>query len=335
MSEVCPAKTYEPAADLWLLTAYFNPLGYRSKRRNYETFKDVIVRSGLQLLTIECAIGSDPFTLPPSPSVMQVRARHLMWHKERLLNLAITRLPTRCTKVAWLDCDILFENPQWAVETSKALDHCLVVQPYATAIRLPRGADRYCGTGSVRRGFGAVYTESPQHARQGDRRRHGESGLAWAARREVLARCQLYDACIIGGGDHVMTHAMCGDWVSPCIDRLVGADTAHRRHFAGWAETFWAAVHGQIGWVPGAALHLWHGERSNRRYSLRHRALERFPFDPQTDLRIGETGCWEWASDKPALHRCVIDYFVDRQEDGADGSAPAHADPACDSGGAL
>ena len=335
MSDVCPAQTYEPAADLWLLTAYFNPLGYHSKRRNYEKFEDVIVRSGLQLLTIECAIGSDPFTLPPSPHVMQVRARHLLWQKERLLNLAIAGLPKSCTKVAWLDCDILFENPRWAIDTSEALDHCVLVQPYAVAIRLPRGADRYSDVGRVRRGFGAVYAESPQYARQGDRRRHGETGLAWAARRELLARCQLYDACIIGGGDHVMAHAMCGAWASPCIDRLVGADTAHRTHFVGWAERFGAAVHGQIGWVPGAALHLWHGERSQRRYSSRHRELERFAFDPQTDLQIGDTGCWEWASNKPALHRTVIDYFADRQEDGGDGGVPARAYPTLESGGAL
>jgi hypothetical protein len=333
MSDVSPAQFYAAAPDLQLITAYFNPLGYQSKRRNYEAFKDAIVRSDLQLLTIECAIGSDPFTLPPSPHVMQVRAQHLMWQKERLLNLAIARLPARCTKVVWLDSDVLFENPQWAVETSKALDHCALVQPYATAIRLPQGADCYGDVGIVKRGFAAVYAESPQYARQGDRRRHGESGLAWAARRDVLTRCQLYDACVIGGGDHVMAHAMCGTLMSACIDRLLGAGTAHRAHFVRWAETFCATVQDKIGWVPGAALHLWHGERSNRRYSLRHRELERFAFDPHTDLRIGETGCWEWASDKPEMHRRVVDYFVDRQEDGVDDAARVGSYRAVELGG--
>jgi hypothetical protein len=332
MMDVCPATTYEPVTDLQLITAYFNPLGYRSKRRNYEIFKEALVRSGLPLLTIECAIGNAPLTLPRSADVVHVHARDFMWQKERLLNLVIAQLPRQCTKVAWLDSDVLFENPRWAVEASKALDHCVLVQPFATAIRLPQGSDRYSGVGRVRGSFAAVFTESPQHARRGDRRRHGETGMAWAARRELLDRCQLYDTCIIGGGDHVMAHAMSGTCESPCIDRLVGTDTAHRAHFARWAETYWGTVQGSIGWVPGAALHLWHGERSNRRYSLRHRELERFAFDPHTDLRIGNTGCWEWASDKTAMQRRVIDYFVNRQEDGIDGTAAASTYPACEPG---
>lgn len=316
MSDVCPATTYEPADDLWLVTAYFNPLGYHTRRRNYDRFRDVIARSGLQLLTIECAIGRGAFALPPSADVLRVRARHLLWQKERLLNLAIAQLPARCTKVAWLDCDVLFENPRWAVETSRALDRHVVVQPYTMAVRLSQDADGHRHVERVKRAFASIYSECPQHLGEGNYDQH-ETGLAWAARREALARCQLYDACIVGGGDHVMAHAMCGDWVSPCIDRRLGAHSRHREHFVRWAKNVWACVDGNIGCVPGAVLHLWHGERSNRRYGLRHRELERFGFDPETDVRIGRTGCLEWASRKPALHRWVKEYFRSRQEDGA------------------
>ncbi|HXQ20877.1 MAG TPA: hypothetical protein VN812_04340 [Candidatus Acidoferrales bacterium] len=317
IGDVYPATAYEPADDLWLVTAYFNPLGYHTRRRNYERFRDVIARSGLQLLTIECAIGRGAFALPPSADVLRVRARHLLWQKERLLNLAIAQLPARCTKVAWLDCDVVFENPQWAVETSRALERHWVVQPYTMAVRLPQDADRHRDAERVNRAFASIYPEAPQHLGEGDYDKHGDTGLAWAARREALARCQLYDACIVGGGDHVMAHAMCGDWVSPCIDRLLGAHSTRREHFVRWAKNVWTCVGGNVGCVPGAALHLWHGERSNRRYRLRHGELKRFGFDPETDVRIGRTGCLEWASHKPALHRWVKEYFRSREEDGA------------------
>jgi hypothetical protein len=328
MNAVHPAKRYDAVDDLGLITTYFNPLGYHSKRRNYEAFKDAIVGSGLQLLTVECAFGTAPFVLPRSTGLVQVRARDLMWQKERLLNLAIEYLPRHCTKVAWLDCDVLFENPGWAVETSKTLDRCSLVQPFATAIRLPEGTCQYRSVGELWRGFAATYAESPQYARDGTYAQHGETGFAWAARRDVVADCRLYDACITGGADHAMAHAMCGGCGSHCLDRLLEADTASRQHFVRWAQTFYDHVGGKVGFVPGAALHLWHGERSNRRYAERHKILKDFAFDPESDLRIGAGGCWEWASRKPELHQSVVEYFAGRQEDGSAAAPPTRELPA-------
>ena len=62
-----------------------------------------------------------------------------MWQKERLLNLVFAQLPERCTKVEWLDADVLFESAAWAVDTSRALDAHPVVQPFDTAVRLSGG----------------------------------------------------------------------------------------------------------------------------------------------------------------------------------------------------
>ncbi len=326
VAAVHAAEAYEPADDLWLVTSYFNPAGYRSKARNYESFRDPVVRGGLRLLTIECAFGSDVFSLSPAPDVVQVRARDVMWQKERLLNLAIARLPSRCAKVAWVDCDILFEDPGWAVETSRLLDRYPLVQPFATAIRLARGSRDYRGEGDVWPSFGAVHGTSPERVREGDYDRHGETGFAWAARRDVVAATGLYDACIVGGGDHVIAHAMCGDFSSRCMDRLLGLDSACLKHCFRWGEAFFEKTRGEVGHVPGAALHLWHGDRPDRRYSSRHKELGRLGFDPEVHLRIGDTGCWEWAAEEQAALRAfAADYFAGRNEDGAPKAAASGA----------
>ncbi len=314
---VQPAAVYDAVDDLCIVTSYFNPIGYRSRLENYETFRDRIVASRLPLLTIECAFGDDAFTLPPSPQVIQVRSGAVMWQKERLLNLAISRLPEHCTKVAWVDGDTLFENPRWAVETSRLLDRYPVVQPFATALRLSSGVHAPEANPGATRGFAAAQAADPESLRTGDYHRHGETGLAWAAQRVVLTDCGLYDACIIGGADHVMAHALCGDWDSVCIDRLIGLHTPQLAHLQRWGERIYARVRGELGCVAGAALHLWHGEREGRRYTVRHRELAAFGFDPDQDIRIGTSGCWEWASDKPAMHRWASEYFVGRREDGA------------------
>ncbi|MBI2468786.1 MAG: hypothetical protein HYV62_13395 [Candidatus Rokubacteria bacterium] len=48
----------------------------------------------------------------------------------------------------------------------------------------------------------------------------------------------------------------------------------------------------------------------------RNRDLVRLGFDPATDLRVAAGGAWQWASDKPALHRWAAEYFGSRREDG-------------------
>jgi hypothetical protein len=87
-------------------------------------------------------------------------------------------------------------------------------------------------------------------------------------------------------------------------------------HYLKWAQPFATDVHGQIGYAPGLALHLWHGNPVNRQYDSRNAIFKRYDFDPTSDLRLNAQGLWEWASEKPALHQAVRDYFQARREDG-------------------
>lgn len=312
-----PADRYAPAPDLWLVTCYFNPAGYRTKRINHELFCERIVDAGIPLVTVECSLGDRPFELPEGPGVLRVRGRDVMWQKERLLNIAIEQLPAQCQKIAWLDADILFENPAWAAETSAMLEKTPVVQPFERAVRLPRGTTEHDGTGMAYQGFAAVCARQPHLLMGGDFASHGHTGFAWAARREVFAGLGLYDACIAGSGDHMMAHAFCGDWTSACVDRIIGPANRHRVCFTQWCRAVYPRVRARVGHVPGTALHLWHGEVEDRRYVDRNRELAGFGFDPATDIRIGRDGCWEWASKKPKLHRWAAEYFGHRREDGS------------------
>lgn len=315
MPTVSPASTYTPAAGLWLLTTYFNPDRYRTKRENYDRFRERI-GDRLPLLTVECAFGDDPFELPPSPGVVRVRGRDVMWQKERLLNVALGHLPPSCAKVAWLDADVLFENGDWAAEAARRLDACPVVQLFDRAVRLPRGRLADDGSGEAYAGFAAVAARDPHRLLAGDFAAHGHTGFAWAARREALAGRGFYDACIAGSGDHMMAHAFAGDWTSACADRIIGPANKHRDYFTAWCKDVYRKVRANVGFVPGSVLHLWHGEVRDRRYVDRNRELANFGFDPTRDIRIGASGCWEWDSAKPALHDWARAYFGQRREDG-------------------
>ncbi len=309
-------RRYAPTEDLWVITCYFNPGGYRTKLANYHVFAAALRRSGLRLLTIECAFGAQPFSLAPSPHVLRVSCADVMWQKERLLNLAIAALPDQCAKVALLDCDVLFENNEWAVLTARLLDDYPLVQPFERVFRLPRGHHDYAGEGEHWRGFAAVHRVNPGLLLTGNFALHGHTGFAWAARRELLDRHGLYDACIAGSGDHLIAHAAVGDLGGSCVGRVIRDNPPFLAHFTAWGGPFHAQVGGRIAAVPGALLHLWHGETAHRRYVDRNVELAGFGFDPATDLRLGDSGCWEWSAAKPALRQWAVDYFGQRREDG-------------------
>ncbi|HQR38625.1 MAG TPA: hypothetical protein PLF26_09500 [Blastocatellia bacterium] len=315
VTRVDAAHRYRGADDVCLVTTFFNPAGFRSRKAMYDAFAQRADAGNVRLITIECIFNSSDFELPESTGVLRIRARDAMWQKERLINAALARLPRPCTKVVWIDCDVMFENADWVAETSRLLDRHSLVQPFETAYWLPKGATSYDGEGVVFRGFAASHAANPGVVVAGDFQAHGVPGYAWGARRELLERHGLYDACVIGGGDHLMAHAACGDWSSKCFGWSLGLDSPHHRHFVRWAKAFHSDVRGQMTFVPGGLLHMWHGNWEHRNYTARHKALKSFDFDPAVDVRIGDTGAWEWASDKPEMHAWAATYFENRRED--------------------
>lgn len=351
--QVHPAPSYMPCDELWVVTTYYNPAHFRTKRVNYERFAAPIRAAGIPLVIVECAFGEEPFELEGGPEIIQVCGRDVMWMKERLINLAIARLPSHVTKVAWLDADILFENPAWAVRTAELLDRYPLVQPHDRVGRMARG--RLSFSGRTRRSFACQLQRRSESARLGGAA-HGQPGIAWAARREIIAQHGLYDAAIIDGGDELFAHAAGGGLNVPCVRGITGAYQRRRprpltialnrllripwprrfakwwlartetpptaaaderffAHFLEWARRLSADVQGKIGCVPGTALHLWHGDPVNRQYASRNAILRRNAFDPASDILLNDDEIWEWASDKPALHRDLREYFSARRED--------------------
>jgi hypothetical protein len=337
VGEIAPAERYTACDELWLITTYFNPNHSRLRLKNYHIFSERMKHSGLKLLTLECAFGDDPFELSPSEFVQQVRARDLLWQGARLLNLLISRLPSEAEKVAWIDCDVLFCNPDWAVETSHRLDSYPVVQTFATFGYLPPHRTTLLESECLRPGFGYVW--AALHRGRHNYTLHGHNGFGWACRREILDRCSLYDATICGGADHLMAHAMVGEFDAPCVLNVYTSlpprwmrqlirwlpGTFQRRlrrsrssplltHFRAWADPFYREVKGRVGYTPGIVLHLWHGKLEDRQYATRYQPLLRQGFDPATDLRIDQNGCWEWTGSSASL-RSVAEWFAGLRED--------------------
>lgn len=320
MGDVRAAERYRAPSDLCVAACYYNPTGFRSKRESARRFIKSLQDSGVPFEMVECTFNGS-YDLPIAPNIRRVRARDIIWVKERLLNWVVGSLPAQFTKVAWVDADVLFENPDWAIEAASLLDHHVVVQPFHRAIRLPPSTERFEGIGIAHRGFAAMYAASEAYTAVTGFNRHGHTGFAWAARRNLLASFGLYEHMISGAADHVMAHAFAGHCRTECYKHIFFDDWPLLRHFFAWAGGVAREVRGRMAYVPGAVLHLWHGEMANRNYYNRMRELTMMAFDPTQHL-VPSGPVFNWSEHAPReMRNWAAHYFDRRLEDTMEGAA--------------
>jgi hypothetical protein len=307
--------TYKQATGLWVITTYFNPARYKMRRATYDLFIASLRRSGISCLTIECAFDGAPFELPDSLDVIKVRGA-MMWQKERLLNLAASWLPKKAQYIVWADCDILFENLNWAVETARLLETYPIVQVWEKCTRLEQGNVIGAIPNEVT-SFGAIAPNNRCLLTNGRYDTHGHTGYGWAMRREIFDRVGLYEHAVTGSADHWMAHAIY-DTYGPCVENSVKRDKTQIKHITEWGEKFYALVQGKFVSVPGRIRHLWHGSLENRKYFLRTHDVTNLGYNPYTDI-VAETGQpFTWATNiqKTQLVEYFGTYFRSRREDG-------------------
>ena len=324
------------ASRLWAITSYFNPIGYARRRANYAEFRR---RLTVPLITVELAYDGR-FDLPDDAAEILIRipGKDVIWQKERLLNLALRLLPAHCDRVAWLDCDIVFEDPDWGARSCEALERFQLIQPFERAYERPpdAGSDWRPGTDerAARRtdepaacstapppktSFGYAFSVDPIAATellQSETRIafNCTSGMAWVARRELLEPAGFYDACVSGGGDRANLAAFLG--LPEMAIRRIMMNPTWASHYLAWAAGLKTVPTSALGYLRSTVTHLWHGDLKDRQYTQRHLEFARFDFDPGQDVAIDEHGCWRWNSRKPTMHSQVARYLEQRHEDG-------------------
>ena len=118
-----------PRQDFWAITTYFNLTKGSKRLENYHCFRRHLTAP---LLTVEWHPDRH-FQLKGCDAdvLLQVGGGDLMWQKERLLTIAIAALPDYVKYVAWIDCDVLFDNPDWKEEARGLLDSNSVIQLFS------------------------------------------------------------------------------------------------------------------------------------------------------------------------------------------------------------
>jgi len=324
MSFACahPVVPRPIAADtLHVITMISNPVRYGSRYRLFREFEHRVLAAGAKLWVVEVAFGERPHAITgaENPQHLQLRTSTELWHKENALNLLIARLPTDWRYMAWVDADVLFARMDWAAETVHQLQHYAVVQMFSECMDLSpnyeflpteHGGERQ--PSMLRQHVhGTSWGGKPygKHA--------GHCGYAWAIRRDAFDTLGgLIDFSVCGANDHHMARGLIGD-----ISLSVNAKCSPglKSALAQWGQRA-KAIRGNVGYVPGAALHYWHGAKKNRGYIDRWQILANSQFDPAKDLRRDWQGLYQLHDDgSPRMVRLRDDlrgYFRSRDEDG-------------------
>jgi len=297
---------------LHVVAVISNPARYHSRYRLAREFiAKMRATPNVKLHMVELAHGDRHFEVTsPGGTDLQLRSSNELWHKEAMINLGVRHLlPRDWRYLAWVDADVEFQHPAWALETIHQLQDYAVVQPFSEAIDMgPHGnalslsRSFACG---VNQGEGKmVGYESPY--------KFGHTGYAWACTRHFYENVGgLIDWAILGSSDHNMARALIND-----VDVSVhGSMTpAMRRKCHEWQTLAYRQTHGHLGYVPGHLRHYFHGRKSKRYYCERWQILVKHRFDPDVDLRRDVQGLY-YIHNKPHLVEDVRQYMRSRHED--------------------
>lgn len=292
----------------WCVTTFFNPAGYASIVNNYHVFAAAARQQNIPLFTIELGFGNR-FYLPKG--TLRLHGNSVMWQKERLINVALSCLPDSCDAVAWVDCDILFANQDWAKDTQDLLSRYDAIQLFKRVFHLPQGETSYQGRHTL--SYAGIAYQRAMNDNWLKRRENKElpyaaPGFAWAARRSAFPK-GIYDCDVVGSGDCVLVDQMFNCWNLHGHHHKFNTNT--KSHIAKWgAELKNLHVH----YLDSDVFHLWHGNLGNRKYMHRHSALLDNDYNPEVDIKLVD-GVYEWATDKKDMHRKITDYFFQRQDD--------------------
>jgi len=147
----------------------------------------------------------------------------------------------------------------------------------------------------------------------------GATGGAWSWRRDAFDTVGgMLDTCVLGSADWHMAFGLV---------RAINVASEMKRCTGPYVETVlnWQAraaklnaIEGRspIGCIDNFATHAFHGSKTLRAYGERWALLQKWDFNPATDIARDYQGLWRWTGNKPGLRDDVARYFVERSEDG-------------------
>jgi len=325
--------------DFYVIAVVTNPERFETRYRLFREFMARMHGYGAKLLIVEGAYGDRPFEITEegNPWHVRVRTESELWHKENLINLGISRLPTTWKYVAWIDGDLDFVRPDWMLETVHELQHHAVVQMFEDAIDLgpqhefltvtksfmschkkgliPGGGAKTVETAAASDGASSSSSYLPLYKMVRGGQLVWHPGYAWAATREAIDTVGgLFELAVLGAADHHMACALIGKG-ELSLPKAIHPN--YKSAVMRWQERA-DRLHHNVGYVRGTIYHFWHGKKKDRKYKERWSVLQDCAYDPLRDVHRDWQGVLSLYPGHEALRDAIRGYFLARNEDSID-----------------
>lgn len=283
----------------YIISPYFNPIKYQSRRILQQSFVKYIQKLGLKIIVPEIQHPKSPFDF----NSLKFVSKSILWHKERLVNLTVQRLPKDWEYIAWIDGDVKFLNDNWIEEMHSKLELHPIIQLFQYAVDLNQENNL------LKTHNGYAYSYNLGQIQSCDTSKF-HSGFAWACTREWFeAVGGLIDYSILGSADRQMADAFIGktnyNFISKISKEYADKIIEYQNKNAQFG--------GNLGYIDGTLTHYYHGDKRNRFYGTRNKILMNHKFNPDTDLEQEWNGLFKIK--KPQLQKDISLYFLSRNED--------------------
>jgi hypothetical protein len=232
-----------------------------------------------------------------------------LWHKENMINMGVKNLlPDNWKAMAWIDMDIEFETPYWALNALKILNgNKDIVQLFKFA----NDMDNDGSTMHVHSGFGYRYVHSNKYTLQINPQNAFHPGYGWAYTRKAYEKLGgILDLSILGSGDFGMAMCLIGKGEHSLNSAVTSGYKRYVKEYESKALGF------RIGYIPGSINHYFHGSKVKRYYGSRWLILVNNKFDPYTHLEYNKEGLVVPTKKMPPkLLKDIMEYFTSRKED--------------------
>lgn len=302
---------------LWVVAVLNNPCRFKRRVALFKEFIERMKNYPVKLCVVELAYGERPFeTEKLDVDVkVQMRTRTVLWQKENLINIGISKLPHDWKYVAWIDTDIDFANKEWVSETIHQLQIHHVVQLFQDAVDMgPEGEIM-----NTAKGFMYCYKKNIPMEKGKEKEyykgTYWHPGYAWAATRHAIETLGcIFEYGILGAGDYHMACALIGR-VELSIQDALSED--YKNHLYRWQDRA-DHLYRNVGYVKGTIYHYWHGKKKDRRYGDRWQALVEHNYRPSHDIYKDWQGLLKFHESHHKLRDAIMDYFLCRNEDSID-----------------
>ena len=294
---------------LHVITVISNPCNYKIR---YKLAKEFIKRmedeSDIILYIVELVYEDQPFVLTDkhNPRHLQLTGKIPLWHKENMINLGVKKLlPANWKAFAWIDADIEFDNPHWAMDTLKILNNGNdFIQLFTNCVDMNYNKEIM----NLFTGFGYQYSKN---FKKGTGVNYWHPGFAWACNRRTYDKIGgLFEIGILGSGDNIMCHTFL-----KCAHKTLkaGMSIDYKTYITLYQEKFEDV---KLGYVPGIIRHNFHGKKVNRKYLEREDILINFQYSPNLHMKTDMNGLLVPTEECPqAFLDEILNYFKNRNED--------------------